>query len=132
MPDVAAQPENVEYDRGFKDAMDRRRMYVSVGAELAMPIDWADYTDEEERETVAAIVEMQEYQSSFRTNMIRQAMLKWRQARLHENVPEKMQMLIRIGNAIMELVAFYDHAKDSATPKVDTDDHGYNSLLTEL
>lgn len=132
MPEESTPEQKAAYDRGFMAAMDKRKIYIDFKEELATPISWADYTDENERETIAAIVEMGEYQDSFRKNMICQAILKWRQARLHENEPEKMQTLIRIGNAIMELVSFYDHAKDAPTPKIDTDDHGYNSLLTEL
>lgn len=120
------------YEKGLKDGLSRRRMYVEFDTEAALPIDWAEYTDDYEREVIASIVGMKEYEDHFRLNMIRQAILKWRQARMNQGNPAMVQMCFGVGNAIMELVELYDRAKDTEVATNDTDDHGYNSLLSEL
>lgn len=122
--------ESVEYKRGFSDAMNHRRMYVDFDTEKAMPVDWDEYSDKNEREVIAAVVRSPEYQEFFKLNLVRQAMLKWRQARLHADNPAAVRHFLEIGNAIMELVEFYEHAKDMEEVKVDPG-HGYDTIMNE-
>lgn len=125
-----SKEETADFKRGFQAALDRRRMYVDFETEKAMPVDWDEYTDKYEREVVASIVSMPEYQQHFLTNMMRQAMLKWRQARLSAGDPEKTKLLFAVGNAIMELVEFYSHAADPEVPKTEETD-GFNSFQND-
>lgn len=132
MPLTKAEEIEKAYQKGLQDGLSKRRMYVDFDEEASLPVDWAEYTDAYEREVIASIVGMPEYQEQFRKNMVRQAMLKWRQARMNQGNPRMVEMLFCVGNAIMELVELYDRAKDDERPTNDTEDHGYNSLLTEL
>lgn len=120
------------YEQGFKAALDHRRSYVTFAEEAAVPLEWEDYTDEQEREAISAIVQFAEYQDHFKENLKRQAMLKWRQARLASHDPEKVRLLFGFGNMLMDLVEFYEHAGDAAEPSEDPSNHGYDSSLTEL
>ncbi len=119
------------YDKGFKDALDHRRMYVNFADESAMPLEWEGYTDDHERENIASLANTSEWHDFFRQNMIRQAMLKWRQARLNLGDPVKVALCFGIGNAIMDLVEFYDHAGDRNEPTVNPDASGYDSSFSE-
>jgi hypothetical protein len=127
-----SQAEKLAYDRGFRDALAKRQMFITVADEMAVPIEWSDFTDENERENIAAIVSSREYQECFRHNLRCQAMLKWRQGRLFSNDPAKMKMMMDFGNLIMELVDFYDHAGDPREPTNDENADGYSSSLSEL
>ncbi len=132
MPETKEELIKKAYAKGLRDGLDKRRMYVDFEDEAALPVDWSEFTDEYEREVIASIVAMPEYVEQFRQNMVRQAMLKWRQARLNKGNPQMVEMLFCVGNAIMELVELYDRAKDVEVATNDTEDHGYNSLLSEL
>ncbi len=119
------------YDKGFKDALDHRRMYVNFGEELEMPLEWEGYTDAHEREAIASIVSTVEWQECFRQNMIRQAMLKWRQARLNMGNPQAVALSFAVGNAIMDLIDLYSHAPEIEEPQVNENANGFDSSFSD-
>lgn len=122
------------WDAGWKDGMqkgvDYKRSIISLEDEISLPIDFADYTDEYEREVIASIVRTPEYEHYFRPNIAKQAMLRHRQARM-QTKPEDMKMMHIIGNHILDLVVFYDNAGQGEHTVVKPIRHGFETILSD-
>jgi len=117
------------YQAGFQAGVDHKRTILSLGAEETLPSDFADYIDENEREIIGGIVQSPDFKHFFRQNMLRQALLRHRQARLMmKNIPA-MHLLHNVGNAISDLVLFYDNAKTKEGTVVEPmEDGGYDNV----
>lgn len=115
---------------GAKHGIDHKRSIISLQDEIQLPMDFADYSDEYEREVIASIVRTPEYEHYFRSNMAKQAMLKHRQARLYDD-PAQMKMMHVIGNHILDLIVFYDNAGSTQGTVVRPVRHGFDTILSD-
>lgn len=115
---------------GFQMGVDHRKSYVSFQDEKEMPLDFFDYSDEQEREDIHALTQSSEYQS-LKRNMQYQAMLKWRQARLATKDAAKSATISAFGDFLMDLISFYDHAGEKAQEIKDDNESSisYDNIL---
>ena len=109
--------------KGFKKGINHRRSYLTLKDEFDLPTDFYDYTDEVEREEIAQLVQLPNYNVSFRQNMKCQSLKKYRDARLEKD-ELKSRCLIAIGDFLSDLLQFYDMApkKNEETREDDEDD----------
>lgn len=115
---------------GFQKGIDHRKSYVSFQDEKEMPLDFFDYSDEQEREDIHSLTQSSEYQS-LKRNMQYQAMLKWRQARLATKDAAKSATISAFGDFLMDLISFYDHAGERAQEVKDDNESSisYDNIL---
>lgn len=106
---------------GFKKGINHRRSYLTLKDEYDLPTDFYDYTDEVEREEIAQLVQLPNYNISFRQNIKCQALKKYRDARLEKD-ELKSRTLVAIGDFLMDLLQFYDMAPKKNEENRDDDD----------
>jgi len=123
-----------DYEKGFvagaQMMMDKRLAFVSFEDEVAMPLEWVEYTNDEERQVISQIVAMPEYKNTFRENMLRQGQMKWRQARLQKK-DLSTRFCLELGNFIISLVNFYDSAGNMEQPG-SPPPYSFDNILSEL
>lgn len=116
--------------KGQKNGIDHKHSIVSIDDEMRLSVDFAGFSSEQERESIAAIVRLPDYQMHFRPNMAKQALMKHRQARLYENANE-MRMLHTIGDHIMDLIVFYDNALETEKTNIRPVEYGFDSIFPD-
>lgn len=111
------------FAEGLRSGSDIKKSIITVEEELAFPLEFNDYTDDLERDDIAQLIQTKEYKS-LKENMKKQAMLKWRQARLSAKTPFQREMFFSLGNFLLDLINFYDQAGSEREEKtvVDQDD----------
>jgi len=98
------------YHLGLSRGASHKRCIITMEDELQLPVDFQGYSDENERETIGSLIESPVYKEVFRFNLLKQAMLKRRQAGMHTNSMAMMRDLHNLANYLTDLVVFYDSA----------------------
>lgn len=133
-PDSPETPEqayargfNEGWNQGMQSGLDYKRSIITLNAEKDLPMEFADYIDEQERDIIRSVVQMPEYKHYFRQNLLRQSILKHRQARLFLKDPAAMHLMHNLGNFISDLVVLYDNADLPDQTRIDPYiSHGYD------
>lgn len=129
--DAYMKGHDVGYKKAKTEILDPRRSMITFGMELAFPMDFQDYNSEEERETIATIVKMPEYQRFFKLNILCQAMKKFRDARTQID-PKMMAIFNIVGNQFVDLAHFYDNAPNPPKPDEQANaGSSFSSLLSD-
>lgn len=119
------------YAKGFADGVNHKRSIITLEQEESIPSDFAGFSDQAEQEVIAALVGTIEYKECFRKNLLRQSIMKHRQARLLLDNTVAMGLMHNIGNFISDLVVFYDNASKYGKPEQTVNehaDHGYDEI----
>lgn len=117
------------WKKGLDDGINHKRSIITLENEEHLPLEFADFIDENEREIVASIVRMPQYKEFFRQSLLRQSILKHRQARMYLRQPQVMNLLHNFGNWISDLVVFFDNADTMDGTRIEPyHSHGYDEV----